>query len=147
MALIKLNDVDVSLPEKQVSDFVDSSSIPEVNLNSERGVDYSKLCDILTHKKWREADIETAKLMLKIANRENRKKLNVNSINNLPCTDLRTINQLWVKYSNGKFGFSAQKEIWENLPAQTFFLTYEKFGDRLGWHSIIGWTNYDNLDI
>ncbi|NES73908.1 MAG: hypothetical protein F6K24_56355 [Okeania sp. SIO2D1] len=145
MALIKSNDVDVSRPQKQVSDFVDSSSIPEVNLNSERGVDYSKLCDLLAAGKWREADIETARLMLKITNRENRNKLNINSIDNLPCTDLRTINQLWVKYSNGKFGFSAQKEIWENLPTQTFFLTYEKFGDRLGWHSIIGWTNHDNL--
>ncbi|NES75425.1 MULTISPECIES: GUN4 domain-containing protein [Okeania] len=145
MALIKPNDVDVSLPKKQVSNLVDSSSILEVNLNSERGVDYSKLCDLLATGKWREADIETAKLMLKITNRENRDKLNINSINHLPCTDLRTINQLWVKYSNGKFGFSAQKEIWENLPTQTFFLTYEKLGDRLGWHSIIGWTNHDNL--
>ena len=145
MALIKPKNFDVSLPEKQVSNFVDSSSIPEVNLNSDRGVDYSKLCDLLATGKWREADIETAKLMLKIANRENRKKLNVDSINNLPCTDLRTINQLWTKYSNGKFGFSVQKEIWESLTVQTFFLIYEKFGDRLGWHSIIGWTNYDNL--
>ena len=31
---------------------------------------------------------------------------------NFPCDDLRTIDQLWVHYSNGKFGFSVQKKIY-----------------------------------
>jgi len=31
---------------------------------------------------------------------------------NFPCQDIRTIDQLWVKYSQGKFGFSVQKEIY-----------------------------------
>ncbi|WP_442950015.1 GUN4 domain-containing protein [Nostoc sp.] len=31
---------------------------------------------------------------------------------NFPCTDLRTIDRLWVKYSNGHLGFSVHKEIY-----------------------------------
>ena len=35
-------------------------------------------------------------------------------IENFPCEDLRTINQLWLDYSDGKFGFSVMKEIYES---------------------------------
>ncbi|HYX15858.1 MAG TPA: GUN4 domain-containing protein [Nostoc sp.] len=38
--------------------------------------------------------------------------LDYKSIENFPCTDLRTIDRLWVKYSNGHFCFSVQKRIW-----------------------------------
>ena len=145
LPLIKPDVVDVSKPQKKVTYDSPSASIPEVELSSETGLDYSKLRDFLAAGKWREADIETARLMLKITHQESRGRLSISSINNFPCTDLRTINQLWVKYSNGKFGFSVQKEIWESFGTQSFYLTYEKLGDRLGWHSIIGWTNYDNL--
>ncbi|NES74581.1 MAG: hypothetical protein F6K08_26015 [Okeania sp. SIO1H6] len=34
---------------------------------------------------------------------------------NIPCKDLNKINQLWINYSNGKFGFSIQKQIWIKL--------------------------------
>ena len=51
--------------------------------------------------------------MLAVAKRE--KELDVNSIDNFPCEDLRTIDQLWVKYSDGRFGFSVQKRIYQNL--------------------------------
>ena len=145
LALIKPNIYDVYQSEKKVSNFDSSPSVSEVDLSSERGIDYTKLLNFLVAEKWREADIETLRLMLKITKKKGRDRLNISSIDDFPCTDLRTINQLWVKYSNGKFGFSVQKEIWENFGTQAFYLTYEKLGDRLGWHSIIGWTNYDNL--
>ncbi|MEM1170252.1 MAG: GUN4 domain-containing protein [Cyanobacteria bacterium P01_H01_bin.35] len=150
LALIKSDIFDSSQPKKQVRNFSSSASIPEVELSSERGIDYGNLRDFLAAKKWREADIETARLMLEITHQESQGRLNIRSIDNFPCIDLQTINQLWVKYSNGKFGFSVQKEIWESFSNQTFYLseiylTCEKLGDRLGWHSIIGWTNYDNL--
>ncbi|MGK7918421.1 MAG: GUN4 domain-containing protein [Trichodesmium sp.] len=145
LALIKPDIYDVYQSEKQVSNFDSSPSSPELNLSSERGINYSKLQDLLATGKWREADQETARLMFKITNQKAGDRLKISSIDNFPCTDLRTINQLWVNYSKGKFGFSVQREIWENFGTQTNYLTYEKFGDRLGWHSILGWTNYDNL--
>ncbi|WP_425335064.1 GUN4 domain-containing protein [Nostoc punctiforme] len=66
-------------------------------------------------------------------------------MDNFPCTDLRTIDQLWVKYSNGRFGFSVQKRIWESVGKD-----YEKFGDRVGWRKgmfldLKDWKSYSGL--
>ncbi|MGD1808932.1 GUN4 domain-containing protein [Dapis sp. BLCC M126] len=33
----------------------------------------------------------------------------------MPCKDLDKINQLWINYSNGKFGLRIQKQIWIEL--------------------------------
>ncbi|MBP0016279.1 MAG: GUN4 domain-containing protein [Cyanobacteria bacterium SBLK] len=41
--------------------------------------------------------------------------LNVQSIDNFPCEDLREIDQLWIHYSKGRFGFSVQKRIYQGL--------------------------------
>ncbi|MEG4987482.1 serine/threonine-protein kinase [Microcoleus sp. BR0-C5] len=79
------------------------------------GMDYTNLQNLLAAKKWREADEETARVMLKVAGREKEGGLNTESIDNFPCEDLRTIDQLWVKYSNGRFGFSVQKRIYKSL--------------------------------
>jgi hypothetical protein len=105
--------------------------------SSDKGVDYTKLRDLLAQGKWREADLETLAVMLKAANRETEGYLDQESIEIFPCTDLRTIDQLWVKYSNGRFGFSVQKRIWESVGGKSGkYYDYEilkKFGDRVGW--------------
>ncbi|MFS0518819.1 GUN4 domain-containing protein [Nostoc sp. UIC 10607] len=95
------------------------------DLLSEKGVDYTRLRDLLKAGNWKEADRETLAVMLKALACG---WLSHESINNFPCTDLRTIDQLWEKYSNGHFGFSVQKRIWESVGKN-----YEKFGDRVGW--------------
>ncbi|MDF5737829.1 MULTISPECIES: GUN4 domain-containing protein [unclassified Nostoc] len=98
------------------------------DLLSEKGVDYTRLRDLLRDSEWKEADQETLAVMLKATGREKEGWLDIDSSKNFPCTDLRTIDQLWVKYSNGRFGFSVQKRIWESVGKD-----YEKFGDRVGW--------------
>ncbi|MFM6817170.1 MAG: GUN4 domain-containing protein, partial [Dolichospermum sp.] len=85
------------------------------SLQSSCGVDYRKLRDLLAAGKWKEADEETRQVMLAVAKRERERWLNVESIDNFPCADLRTIDQLWVKYSDGRFGFSVQKRIYQGL--------------------------------
>jgi len=97
-------------------------------LASEKGVDYTRLRDLLKAGQWKEADEETGKVMLKVAGQEKQGYLVLDDIEQFPCTDLRTIDQLWVKYSDGKFGFSVQKKIWEEV-GQNF----EKFGQQVGW--------------
>ena len=101
----------------------------EDDLSSEKGVDYTRLRDLLKAGEWKEADEETLTVMLKAADTEKIGLLDDVSIEKFPYTDLRTIDQLWVKYSNGHFGFSEQKGIWERVGYD-----YEKFGDRGGWH-------------
>jgi hypothetical protein len=83
------------------------------------GMDYINLRNLLAAKKWKEADEETARVMLKVAGREEEGWLDTESIEKFPCEDLRTIDQLWVKYSNGRFGFSVQKRIYQSLGGTT----------------------------
>jgi hypothetical protein len=106
-----------------------------IALKSARGVNYSRLQQLLAAGKWQEADEETTKVMLQVAGRESEGWFYLEDIKNFPCEDLRTINQLWLDYSNGKFGFSVQKEIYESLGGTREYnaQVWEKFGDRIGW--------------
>ncbi|WP_375342016.1 GUN4 domain-containing protein, partial [Okeania sp. SIO3B5] len=52
---------------------------------------------------------------MKVARRNFTHLLDTEDIDNFPCEDLHTIDQLWVKYSDGKFGFSVQMEIYQIL--------------------------------
>ncbi|MEM1170625.1 MAG: GUN4 domain-containing protein [Cyanobacteria bacterium P01_H01_bin.35] len=107
----------------------------DVPLVSAKGVDYTKLRDLLAGGKWKEADEETATVMLKVAGRESEGYLRVEDIENFPCQDLGTIDKLWVKYSNGKFGFSVQKQIYQGLGGTKEYDSevWKAFGDKVGW--------------
>lgn len=85
------------------------------DLSSDCGIDYTRLRDLLKAGEWKEADRETLVVMLKAANREQEGYLNTESVKHFPCVDLHTIDQLWIKYSNGQLGFSVQKEIWLSI--------------------------------
>jgi hypothetical protein len=118
------------------------------DLSSQKGVDYTRLRNLLEAGEWKLADEETLAVMLKASDREAEGWLNVESIKNFPCTDLRTIDQLWVKYSNGRFGFSVQKRIWESFGGNpnADYEIYKKFGDRVGWRVKENWIDYpDNV--
>jgi len=73
----------------------------------------------------RRVDIETR---LQVAGRE--KEGWVSNKENFPCEDLRAIDKLWVKYSNGRFGFSVQKRILSYLGPRASFVS---FLFRIGW--------------
>ena len=104
-------------------------------LSSERSIDYTRLRDLLAAGRWKEADQETTAIMLKIAGREAEGWLREEDIEKFPCTDLLTIDQLWVKYSKGHFGFSVQKRIWENLGGtrNAHIEIFGSFCERVGW--------------
>ena len=88
------------------------SEIDQVELRSEKRVDYTQLQEFLRKQLWKEADEETARVVLKAASQEEKSYLNSEDLKKLPSTDLYTIDQLWLKSSKGRFGFSVQKEIW-----------------------------------
>ncbi|MBD2134732.1 GUN4 domain-containing protein [Sphaerospermopsis sp. FACHB-1094] len=113
---------------------------PEVQLKSDVGMDYRKLRDLLKAGKWQEADEETARVMLAVAKQEEEGWLQVEHIDNFPCADLRTIDQLWVKYSNGKFGFSVQKRIYKGLGGTRSYDAKigEAFEETVGWGCGVG---------
>ncbi|MGI2904704.1 GUN4 domain-containing protein [Tolypothrix sp. VBCCA 56010] len=109
-------------------------------LKSEKGIDYSRLRDLLAAKNWKEADKETYRVMLQAVGKKDGDWFDwfhENELLNFPCTDLRTIEGLWVKYSNGHFGFSVQKEIYLSVGNKADGKYDEeawlKFCDRVGW--------------
>jgi hypothetical protein len=119
----------------------------DVPLVSAVGVDYTKLRDLLVAKDWKEADLETEKRMLEVAGRESQGWLEVEDVENFPCQDLGTIDKLWVKYSGGKFGFSVQKQIYQDLGGTKDYdkKVWESFGDKVGWRKGGSWLSYRNL--
>ena len=107
----------------------------------------STLSKLLASGRWMEADEETLRIMLKVTGREKEDWLNVASIQNFPSEDLSAIDKLWVKSSDGRFGFSVQKRIWEslggNLKADDKIRNL--FGEDLGWRVNKKWLRIDEL--
>lgn len=115
---------------------LESNEIP-ISLLSAKGIDYSELEKLLKAKEWRKADELTVQLMCQAANREKEGWLDEESIKVFPCEDLRTIDQLWVHYSNSKFGFSIQKKLWLECGGEIGKYDYEvwkKFAAKVGWY-------------
>ena len=90
--------------------------------------------------------------MLKVVSRESEGWLRYEDVENFSCQDLGTIDKLWVKYSNGKFGFSVQKQIYQEQIYQGMNGSkefnghdYVKFGDKVGWRKGGKWLNYSEL--
>ena len=111
---------------------------------TEPKVDYTRLRDLLAAGKWFQGDRKTANLLLKVANREEQGWLLNEDIENFSCQDLRTIDDLWVKYSNGHFGFSVQQRIWQEVGGKVDQATESLLGDRVGWRVKSKWLPYDN---
>jgi hypothetical protein len=109
---------------------------------------FQKLETLLKEEKWRDADVETWNLMLKLTKREQEGWLRVEDVKNFPRQELRKMDQLWVKYSKGKFGFSVQKQIWLDLggklDGEPDWDTFVKLSDRVGWRKNNEWLSYDN---
>ncbi|MBD0264321.1 MAG: GUN4 domain-containing protein [Tolypothrix sp. Co-bin9] len=110
---------------------------------TESKVDYTRLRDLLAAEKWKQADKETAELILKVANREEEGWLRNEDIENFSCQDLSSIDALWVKYSNGHFGFSVQQRIWQEVGGRVDKATECLLSDRVGWRVKSKWLPYD----
>ncbi len=107
---------------------------------------YTQLKALLKEGKWKEADQETLRLMLEVSGQTERGFLRSDDLQNFPCQDLRTIDRLWVEASNGHFGFSVQKKIWEKCGSpMTYNDDYEKFMELVGWRSGDDFVSYSDL--
>ena len=110
----------------------------EDDLTSEKGIDYKTLRYYLSKEYWVVADYETYLALIKCCGLlegqdiSNDSKLISKLIMTIPCQDLKTIDRLWLKYSNGHFGFSIQKKIYVHtggcIPGQNM-----NFFNHIGW--------------
>jgi len=99
-------------------------------LQSERSIDYSKLRDLLAAEDFKAADAETRRLLIVVAGlaAEKRGWVYFSEVKSIPVADLTTIDGLWQHFSNGKFGYAAQKKIWKKCRSQ-----FDKFAEETSW--------------
>jgi hypothetical protein len=112
---------------------------------------YQQLEDYLKNQQWYEADDETYRLMITTVGKSKGQWFTEEELLNFPCDELLTIDRLWVKYSNGHFGFSVQKKIYVECGA-TLDGKYpgdkiwREFGDRVGWRKDGNWLDYHKIN-
>lgn len=108
-------------------------------LLSENDIDYSPLEQLLAQQDFQAADRMTLQKLCELAGPTavQRKWLYFTEVENFPTTDLQTINTLWLLHSEGKFGFSMQREIWLGTGKN-----WEKFWLKIGWKTGNAWTRY-----
>jgi hypothetical protein len=105
-------------------------------LLTERNIDYTRLRNLLAMELWQEANIETYSVMLQVVGRNADDWIGDEELLNFPCIDLRTIDNLWGKYSNKHFGFTVQKDILLscfNPDGSYDSAVFEKFCGYVGW--------------
>jgi len=88
--------------------------------------------------------------MLEVMEQVSRGYLSEEDIRKFPAKDLQTIDQLWVRHSHRRFGFSVQKALWVKSGgnAGVYDATvWEKFGDRVGWRVNNQWVYYTELNF
>ena len=121
----------------------------KIKLESETSIYYS-LESFLSEGKWREADEETTRLMLQLGDKDEKGYLDIEDCQNFPKEELRTIDRLWLEYSEGKFGFSVQKRIYLQVGGKLNdynYDSYEKMSDRIGWRKNNSWLSYSDLTL
>ena len=126
------------------------TSIPqqlEISPVAEVRVNYRKLSQLLAARRWKEADFETRGILLQVAERTAEGWIRAEDFKKFPCEDLCTIDRLWLDYSNGRFGYSVQKQVWESIGGKIDidYTIWCRFGDRLGWRRDGNWLNYSDL--
>lgn len=113
---------------------------------------YAKLRNYLQEKRWFDADLETTNLIMAIAGHNRLEELRPEEIQKFPCNSLRVIDNLWVKYSQGRFGFSIQLEIYKNCGGDREATIeenqklVEQWGEKLGWRENDRWLRCEDLD-
>ncbi|HIK32889.1 MAG TPA: GUN4 domain-containing protein [Oscillatoriales cyanobacterium M59_W2019_021] len=117
----------------------DSTTTRVVSLASERNIDYSFLQSALEAQDFQTADLLTRELLCQLAGDAAiaRKWVYFTEIDRIPTTDLQTIDRLWLTYSDNKFGFSVQRQIWLGKGKN-----WDKLWVELGWKTNNNWTRY-----
>jgi hypothetical protein len=96
---------------------------------------YTQLETYLQQGKWREADEETAFIFYQVMVSNGLRDWYY-LLKDFPSQILKELDRLWVSYSDGHFGFSIQKQIWESVGGhpEADYQTWEKFGEQVGWY-------------
>lgn len=108
-------------------------------LRSQKAIDYHPLQILLAKQDFQAADQLTLQKLCELAGASamQRKWIYFTEVEQFPAIDLQTIDNLWLVHSDGKFGFSVQREIWLSLGKN-----WDKLWPKIGWKDGINWTRY-----
>lgn len=115
-------------------------------------VRYQPLRDMLAAKKWEDADTETIRLIADIAGHSDLEDFRPAEVQHFPCVQLQVIDNLWLTYSDRRFGFSIQARIYQEVGGsiettiEQNSKIIEEWGKRLGWRENNRWKKCDELD-
>lgn len=120
-------------------------------IESETGVDYTRLRELLQAQQWPAADEETYQRMLEATHRTQERWFRESDLLNFPCADLKTLDQLWVQASQGRYGFRVQQEIYGQCGGKLDGkypgdATWRRFCEAVGWRVNGSWVRYSDLD-
>lgn len=104
------------------------------SLASAAGVNYTRLRHALRQQNWEEADLETESAILAALNR-NAQPVTTATVSRLPAVDLATIDALWSRYSDGRFGFKAQQHVYRNQQQ----IQADEYKRWLDFYQVLGW--------
>jgi hypothetical protein len=90
-----------------------ATAIQQEMFSSAVGIDYTTLNRLLVEGHWQQANQETWDLLCQALGKNKGSYLSVEEMKRLPCQDLHTIDQLWQKHSQGRFGFSVQQQVYK----------------------------------
>jgi len=125
--------LNLSMPEEEYEIAIRAAKqSEEVKLKSDVGLDFSRLQHLLKKQKFRQADKLTYDLMCKAMGKPIDSWFTEQDFQFFPEADLLTIDRLWTVYSNGKFGLSAQRRIYEECGG---LFGGDNFTNRVGWES------------
>ena len=121
-----------------------------IELISAKGIDYLELEKLLKAQEWGKASHLTAKHILQASECEKEGYIDIDKVTTFPCEDLMTIDRLWVKHSDGLYGFSVQKQIYEECGGKLDFTfpsnkTWNEFCDSVAWKDKGRLTSYSDL--
>lgn len=110
-----------------------------VPLRSSLEIDYTQLQKLLAQQHFEAADKLTTQKLCELAGTDavKRKWIYFTEVEQLPTIDLQTIDALWLFHSEGKFGFSIQRELWMGMAK-----SWDKLWVKIGWKSGNNWTRY-----
>lgn len=102
-------------------------------------IDHQPLQQALASQAFQDADRLTLQALCQLAGEAavQRKWLYFSEVKLLPVEDLRTIDRLWRIYSDEKFGFSVQRQLWLGVGK-----TWDALWPKIGWRSGNEWTRY-----
>ena len=105
---------------------------------------FKDLESFLQKGEWKKADHETYRLMITTVGKEEGQGFMREELLNFPCEELLTIDGLWLKYSQGRYGFSIQKEIYVRCGgildgSDPTGDVWEKFTSAVGWYVDNDW--------